>query len=121
MLNALPLFIIISLSGSSIGKKECHTTGTLGRENDFWDCPDILLVYLPGWENIGKYHMTFGIPLGHLTNYWLLRSTKYVPAADIGVNKIECLNTTCPLVVKCALAHSISFHIKYIQGPVSII
>ena len=57
----------------------------------------ILLIfswYLPGWENIGKYRMTFGIPLGHLTNYWLLRSTKYVPAADIGVNKIECLNTT---------------------------
>ena len=84
----------------------------------------ILLIFswdLPGWENIGEYHMTFGIPLGHLTNYWLLRSTKYVPAADIGVNKIECLNTTCPLVVKGALAHTISFHIKYIKGPASII
>ena len=117
MLNALPFSIIIFLSSTSIGKKECHTTGTLGRENDFWDSPDILL----GSPWVGEYRMTFGIPLGHLTNYWLLRSTKYVPTADIGVNKIECLNTTCPLVVKGALAHSISFHIKYIQGPVSII
>ena len=41
--------IINFLSGSSIGEKECHTTGTLGRENDFWDSPDILLGS-PGWE-----------------------------------------------------------------------
>ena len=43
--------IINFLSGSSIGEKECHTTGTLGRENDFWDSPDILL----GSPWVGEY------------------------------------------------------------------